>query len=67
MLLLDIIVLLQSLVFIKNLMKTFGSAGSKFGCHPDRKKQKFTEVSCGSLGHGLGVACGIALASKIKK
>ena len=45
-------------------MKTFGSAGSKFGCHPDRKKQKFTEVSCGSLGHGLGVACGIALASK---
>ncbi len=51
----------------KNLMKTFGSAGSKFGCHPDRKKQKFTEVSCGSLGHGLGVACGIALASKIKK
>ena len=51
----------------KKKMKSFGAAHSKFGCHPDRNKQKYTELSCGSLGHGLGVACGIAMASKIKQ
>lgn len=41
--------------------------GSKFGGHQDRLKVPGSEVSCGSLGHGIGVAVGIALAFKIKK
>lgn len=46
---------------------TFGSAGSRLGCHPDRFKQPWTEASCGSLGHGIGIATGMALGQKINK
>ncbi len=45
----------------------FGSFMSDFGCHADRHKVPGIEVSTGSLGHGIGVAAGIALALKIKK
>jgi transketolase len=48
-------------------LKTFGANGSRLGCHPDRFKAPGAEVSCGSLGHGIGVAVGMALAFKIKK
>lgn len=40
---------------------------SNFGGHPDRTKVPGVEVSTGSLGHGIGVAVGIALALRIKK
>ena len=40
---------------------------SILGGHLDRKKVPGVEVSTGSLGHGLSVAIGIALAAKIKK
>jgi transketolase len=43
----------------------FGQFDSKFGCHPDRTKVPGVEVSTGSLGHGIGLAVGIALAAKI--
>lgn len=46
---------------------TFGSFMSNFGCHPDRIKTPGVEVSTGSLGHGIGVAVGMALAFKLKK
>ncbi|HYA88211.1 MAG TPA: 1-deoxy-D-xylulose-5-phosphate synthase N-terminal domain-containing protein [Nitrospirota bacterium] len=45
----------------------FGAFMSDFGCHADRIKVPGIEVSTGSLGHGIGVAAGIALAFKIKK
>lgn len=45
----------------------FGSFMSNFGCHADRFKIPGIEVSTGSLGHGIGLAVGIALALKIKK
>src|SRR5208337_4595868 len=45
----------------------FGAFMSDFGCHADRLKVPGIEVSTGSLGHGIGVAAGIALALKIKK
>lgn len=48
-------------------VEAFGKAGSKFGCHADRHKVPGAEVSTGSLGHGIGVATGMALAFKIKK
>lgn len=44
---------------------SFGRAGSRLGCHADRLKVPGVEVSCGSLGHGIGVAAGMALAWKI--
>ena len=51
--------------FDPKIVHSFGGAGTIFGCHPDRVKQPWVEVSCGSLGHGIGVGTGIALAQKI--
>lgn len=48
-------------------LKTFGSFKSALGCHADRFKVPGVEVSTGSLGHGISVAVGIALAFKISK
>lgn len=45
----------------------FGAHGSAFGCHPDRLKIPGVRVSTGSLGHGIGVAVGMALALRIQK
>lgn len=46
---------------------SFGAFRSKFGCHADRNSVPGVEWSTGSLGHGSGVAAGIALTFKIKK
>lgn len=46
---------------------SFGSFMSNFGCHADRLKVPGIEASTGSLGHGIGIAAGIALAFKIQK
>ena len=46
---------------------SFGHFMSSFGCHADRSKIPGIEVSTGSLGHGIGVAAGVALAFKIRK
>jgi transketolase len=43
----------------------FGGYESRFGCHADRFKVPGVEVSTGSLGHGIGVAAGMALGLKI--
>jgi len=45
---------------------TFGAFMSRLGCHPDRFKVPGVEVSTGSLGHGIGVAVGMALAFKLQ-
>lgn len=45
---------------------TFGKYGSKLGGHPT-KKINGVEANTGSLGHGLGLATGIALGLKMKK
>jgi transketolase len=45
---------------------TFGSFDSDFGGHPDRNKIPHVIASTGSLGHGLPIAVGMALAKKIK-
>jgi transketolase len=43
----------------------FGSFQSKFGCHPDRHTVPGVELCTGSLGHGIGVAAGMALGFKM--
>lgn len=53
--------------FSKKEVERFGAFNSLFGCHPDRLKVPGVEVSCGSLGHGINVGVGIALAFQIKK
>ena len=47
-------------------LSTFGAYDSRLGCHVDRRKVPGVEVSTGSLGHGIGVAVGMALALKIR-
>jgi transketolase len=39
----------------------FGTYGSPLGLHPDRNLIPGVEISSGSLGHGLGLAVGLAL------
>lgn len=52
--------------FEKELIYTFNNFGSSFGMHTDRLLIPGCEMSCGSLGHGLSVAGGMALAAKHK-
>src|SRR5579875_2641725 len=42
----------------------FGSYDSPLGYHPDRVLVPGVELSSGSLGHGLGVAAGVALTGR---
>lgn len=46
---------------------SFGSFQSSFGCHADRFKIPGVEASTGSLGHGIGLAVGMALGMRILK
>ena len=48
-------------------LKTFGAFGSRLGCHPDRLKVPGAEVSTGSLGHGIALAVGMALAFRMQR
>jgi transketolase len=47
-------------------LNTFGAFQSRLGCHADRHKVPGVEVSTGSLGHGIGVAVGMALAFRLQ-
>jgi transketolase len=44
---------------------TFGRRGSALGMHLDHRKVAGVEQSTGSLGHGLGVAVGMALGARL--
>jgi len=47
--------------------QTFGQYSSRLGGHPDSKKMREIVASTGSLGHGLPIAVGHAMASKINQ
>ena len=51
--------------FPKELYPTFRVLGSKLQGHPSKEHLKGVEISTGSLGQGLGMAIGIALALKL--
>ncbi len=53
--------------FPTQALTTFARAGSFLGTHPDRLLVPGVELSTGSLGHGLSVAVGVALALRAKK
>jgi len=46
---------------------TLRKIGSRLQGHPDMKKLPGVEASTGSLGQGLSIACGMALAAKLDK
>ncbi|MGV3523533.1 MAG: transketolase [Candidatus Sericytochromatia bacterium] len=48
-------------------LSRFGAYGSRLGCHADRLKVPGVEASTGSLGHGIGIAVGMALAFKLQR
>lgn len=53
--------------FSPDKVESFGHFESDFGCHPDHLKVPGVETSTGSLGHGIGLAVGMALAFKIQQ
>lgn len=48
-------------------LDNFTKLGSSFGDHPDMKKIPGIDFSSGSLGHGLSVALGMALAGRMAR
>lgn len=51
--------------FPRKELDTFNKTGSAFGMHLDRLKVKGVDASTGSLGHGLGIANGLALGGRM--
>lgn len=52
--------------FEKELLDEYTKLGSPFGDHPDMKKITGVDFSSGSLGHGLSVGVGMALAARVQ-
>lgn len=48
------------------IVRTYGKTGSSFGMHPCKVNLPGVESSAGSLGHGLPIAAGFALAARAK-
>lgn len=53
--------------FPKKLLDTFTRLGNPLGDHPNMKDIPGIDFSSGSLGHGLSVAVGMALAGRMQK
>jgi transketolase len=51
----------------KELLEEFLNDGGRFGIHPESYNIPGVEISSGSLGHGLSIAAGVALAAKKDK
>jgi transketolase len=51
----------------KEWVNNFARYDSNFGGHPDMNKINEVEASTGSLGHGIGIALGIAYAQRVRK
>lgn len=50
----------------KEMLKTFNLSGSKMGMHLDSNKIVGVDASTGSLGHGMSIAVGTALAARVQ-
>jgi transketolase len=53
--------------FPLEILKTFCRKGSILGGHPEHGKVPGVEASTGSLGHGLSIGVGMALAARMRK
>lgn len=61
------IALAESGFFPESVLDTYGQDGSVLSCHISHKGVSGVELSTGSLGHGVCVACGMALNGKLKR
>lgn len=52
--------------FDKEMLKEYNHTGSSLGMHLDSTKVLGVDASTGSLGHGLSIALGTALAARVK-
>lgn len=52
--------------FDKKELDDFNKTGSPFGMHLDANKVKGVDASTGSLGHGLGIAIGMAMGARLQ-
>lgn len=57
-------VLAEKGFFPKKILDTYGSLHSKIPGHPDMHKLPGVEANTGALGHGLSIACGMALGTR---
>lgn len=57
--------LVESDMIEEDLLKTYNQLGSLLPGHPDATKLRGVDFSTGSLGHGLPLGCGYALAAKL--
>jgi len=53
--------------FPRELLDTFNQLDSPFSMHPDMLKIPGADMSTGSLGHGLSIGLGMALAARLQK
>ena len=53
--------------FPRDELRTFSRAGSMLGGHPEAQRVPGVEASTGSLGHGLSVGVGMALAARMQE
>jgi len=51
----------------ESLLPTYNQTGSPFGVHLDKRKVPGLEASTGSLGHGLSIGLGLAMAARLNK
>lgn len=58
-------VLVEKGIINEKLLKTYNNLDSPFPGHPDSTKLAGIDFSTGSLGHGLPLGCGFALAGKM--
>lgn len=57
--------LIEKCLLDKDVLTTYNQLGTVLPGHPDMTKIKAIDFSTGSLGHGLCLGCGYALASRI--
>ncbi|SCP98405.1 transketolase [Anaerobium acetethylicum] len=59
--------LVEAGFFDESVLNEYNKLNSRVPAHPDMKKLPGIDFSTGSLGHGLPLACGMALAAKKNK
>lgn len=60
-------VLAESGFFPRELLDTFNQLDSPFSMHPDMLKIPGADMSTGSLGHGLAIGLGMAMAARVQE
>lgn len=59
-------VLVERGILTQAQLDSFGESASPIGMHMDHRKVPGIEAATGSLGHGLGIAVGMALGARVQ-